>query len=109
MKTPTVLRCPDGHYRRAIFCLGPYIADYPEQAILCGIVQGWCPRCAIIVLTFHYAPYQCTYRCQAHREDLDGGDTTPRAQQLTSLLGSLYNETILHDEYGIHEDVIVSS
>ena len=44
MTTPRVTRCSDGHYRRIIYCLGPYIADYPEQALLACIVQGWCPR-----------------------------------------------------------------
>lgn len=44
MTTPIILRCPDGHYRRAIFELGPFIADYPEQVYLAGIVQGWCPK-----------------------------------------------------------------
>lgn len=45
MTTPHVMRCPDGHYRRAIFELGPFIADYPEQVYLSGVVSGWCPRC----------------------------------------------------------------
>ncbi|KAI0685977.1 hypothetical protein C8T65DRAFT_517206, partial [Cerioporus squamosus] len=45
MTTPHVLRCPDGHFRRAIFELGPFIADYPEQVYLAGVVQGWCPKC----------------------------------------------------------------
>ncbi|KAJ7828329.1 hypothetical protein B0H13DRAFT_2373263 [Mycena leptocephala] len=31
----------DGHYRRAIYGLGPYIADYPEQVLLACVVQGW--------------------------------------------------------------------
>jgi len=44
MTTPEVVRCPDSHYRRAIYGLGPYIADYPEQALLACIVQGWCPK-----------------------------------------------------------------
>lgn len=44
MTTPEVMRCPDGHFRRVIFGLGPYIADYPEQALLACIVQGWCPK-----------------------------------------------------------------
>ena len=38
------MKCPDGHYHRIIFSLGPYIADYPEQVWLTGIVQGWCPK-----------------------------------------------------------------
>lgn len=44
METPTVVRCADDHYRRVIWSLGPYIADYPEQVLLSGIVQGWCPK-----------------------------------------------------------------
>jgi Plavaka transposase len=44
MTTPKVVRCPDQHFRRAIFSLGPYIADYPEQVWLSGIVSRWCPK-----------------------------------------------------------------
>jgi len=39
-----VVKCPDSHFRRVIYGLGPYIADYPEQVLLATIVQGWCPR-----------------------------------------------------------------
>jgi hypothetical protein len=42
--TPEVVRFPDGHFRRVIYGLGPYITDYPEQALLGCIVQGWCPK-----------------------------------------------------------------
>ncbi|KAJ7687658.1 hypothetical protein B0H17DRAFT_1069770 [Mycena rosella] len=45
MTVPRVTRCADGHFRRVIYGLGPYIADYPEQALLTSIVQGWCPVC----------------------------------------------------------------
>lgn len=44
MTTPQVMLCPDGHYRRVIFEIGPFIADYPEQVMLAGIVQGKCPK-----------------------------------------------------------------
>ena len=44
MSTPAVYRCPDGHFRHVIFGIGPFIADYPEQVMLTGIKQGWCPR-----------------------------------------------------------------
>jgi hypothetical protein len=47
MTTPEVVRCPDGHFRRAIYGLGPYIADYPEQVWLASIVQNWCPKCVL--------------------------------------------------------------
>ncbi|KAJ7815221.1 hypothetical protein B0H13DRAFT_1924296 [Mycena leptocephala] len=40
---PRVTRCADGHFRRAIYGLGPYIADYPEKALLTCIVQDGVP------------------------------------------------------------------
>lgn len=51
MTTPEVTRCGDGHFRRVIYGLGPYIADYPEQALLACIVQGWCPKCVLLLLS----------------------------------------------------------
>ena len=42
---PEVVRCPDGYFCRAIYRIGPYIADYPEQVWLAAVVQGWCPKC----------------------------------------------------------------
>ena len=42
MTTPEVSECSDGHFRRVIYGLGPYIADYIEQVLLGCIVQGWC-------------------------------------------------------------------
>lgn len=39
-----VMECPDGYKRRVIFGLGPYIADYPEQVLLSGVLSGWCGR-----------------------------------------------------------------
>lgn len=43
MTTPDVILCPDQYFRRAIYGLGPHIADYPEQAGLAWILYGWCP------------------------------------------------------------------
>lgn len=48
MKTPIVQRCPDGHFRRIIYDLAAFIADYPEQVYLSGIVQGWCGRYVLV-------------------------------------------------------------
>ena len=44
MTTPEVVQCPDGHFCRSIFSIGPYIADYPEQVWLACIVNNWCPK-----------------------------------------------------------------
>ncbi|KIK80142.1 hypothetical protein PAXRUDRAFT_45621, partial [Paxillus rubicundulus Ve08.2h10] len=44
MSTPEVVVFGDGHFHHVVYGLGPYIADYEEQALLTYIVQGWCPR-----------------------------------------------------------------
>ena len=44
MSTLQVMKFPDRHFHHVIFSLGPYIADYPEQVLLAGIVQDWCGR-----------------------------------------------------------------
>jgi hypothetical protein len=40
MTKSEVTLCTDRHYRRVIYGVGPYIADYPEQVLLSCIVQG---------------------------------------------------------------------
>ncbi|KAG2113347.1 hypothetical protein BD769DRAFT_1630072 [Suillus cothurnatus] len=55
METPNITCFPDGHFQRTIYGLGPYIADYPEQVLLSGVVQNWC------------------LWCLANSKDLDGG------------------------------------
>ncbi|KAH9174065.1 hypothetical protein EDB89DRAFT_2113711 [Lactarius sanguifluus] len=79
MTTPVVRRCPDGHYRRVVFDIGPFIADYPEQIMLAGVVQGWCARCT----------------AQARNLDGDGGRRT-----------SSFSSAELWDTYGIDDDII---
>lgn len=41
---PEVVHCPDSHFRHAVYGIGPYIGDYPEQVLLACIVQNWCPK-----------------------------------------------------------------
>ena len=55
MSEPEVVKCADGFYRCVMYGLGPYIADYPEQVLVSGIVQGWCPRYS--PTTWHRALY----------------------------------------------------
>jgi len=38
MMSPEVVRFGDGYYPHVIYGLGPYIADYKEQALLACIV-----------------------------------------------------------------------
>jgi hypothetical protein len=48
MSMPEVVLFPDGHFRRAVYQIGPFIADYPEQVVLACVVQGWCPKCVLL-------------------------------------------------------------
>jgi hypothetical protein len=49
MSKPRVTLCANCQYRNVIYGLGPYIADYPEQALLACIVQKWCPKYVSLV------------------------------------------------------------
>ncbi|KAF8809162.1 hypothetical protein BYT27DRAFT_7255031 [Phlegmacium glaucopus] len=89
MTTPCVTLCSDGHYRRVIYGLGPYIADYPEQALLACIVQNWCPKCT------------------ASPDNLDGGGGLRSRVHTNVLLESgAIDIKELWDDYGIVGDLI---
>jgi len=59
MTVPEVVRCFDNHFRRAIYSLAVYIADYPEQALVACIVQGWCPRYDIFLVFVSITSLTC--------------------------------------------------
>ncbi|KIM80298.1 hypothetical protein PILCRDRAFT_9821 [Piloderma croceum F 1598] len=88
MTTPEVVKCPDGHFRRAIYGLGPYIADYPEQVWLAGIVQGWCPK------------------CDAHPKNLDAAGARRRTRAKTDFLISSWDPGTLWTDFGIRADIV---
>ena len=91
MSVPEVTRCPDGHFRRVIYGLGPYIADYPEQTLASCIVQGWCPL------------------CPKHRDKLDEfGNSGRRSRTHTEELLKLFDLTTLWNDYGVIGNLIVS-
>ncbi|KAJ7034262.1 hypothetical protein C8F04DRAFT_1210668 [Mycena alexandri] len=87
MTTPEVVRCPDGHFRRAIYGIGPYIADYPEQVWLACVVQNWCPK------------------CDARPTDLDAGGARMRSHRKTDFLITCFDPGTLWDDFGIRSDV----
>ncbi|KAI0702724.1 hypothetical protein C8Q76DRAFT_771687 [Earliella scabrosa] len=89
MTVPEVVRYGDGHFRRTVYGLGPYIADYPEQALLACIVQGWCAK----------------YECDARRQDLDGGGHL-RSHEITDALLDSMDLKALWDDYGIVGDLL---
>ncbi|KIM58835.1 hypothetical protein SCLCIDRAFT_27705 [Scleroderma citrinum Foug A] len=86
MTTPQVLQCPDWHFRHIIFGIGPYIADYPEQVLISGIVQNWCGRCI------------------AFPNNLDNGGA-PRTQKLTEAIIEELSATSAWDEWGVDASI----
>ncbi|KAJ7930653.1 hypothetical protein B0H13DRAFT_2228231 [Mycena leptocephala] len=87
MTVPEVALFADGHYRRVIYGLGPYIADYPEQVLLACVVQGWCAKCT------------------ASRENLDGLSGR-RTQLHTQTLFNVLDHGTMWDQYGVIPDVL---
>ncbi|KAJ7588202.1 hypothetical protein C8J56DRAFT_1050261 [Mycena floridula] len=71
----------DKHFWRAIYGLGPYIADYPEQVVLAGIVQNWCAK------------------GDSQPDDLDSPNKLPRSHDKTDFLLNTFDPGILWDEY----------
>ncbi|KAI0352549.1 hypothetical protein OH77DRAFT_1408881 [Trametes cingulata] len=88
MERPELLRCADGKYRKVVYGIGPYIADYPEQALLACIVQGWCPT------------------CRADSKNLDAHGAGRRSRDHTDALIDALDLGILWDDHGIVGDVV---
>ncbi|KAJ3999966.1 hypothetical protein F5050DRAFT_1563996 [Lentinula boryana] len=89
MTIPVIRRCPDGHYRHVIYDLAAFIADYPEQVLLAGVVQGWCCRC-----TSNFSNLE------------DPGESRTR-EWLDTLFNHYRGEPdILWDNYGIDDNII---
>ncbi|KAH9028893.1 hypothetical protein EDB85DRAFT_1969124 [Lactarius pseudohatsudake] len=82
MTSPELVLFGDGHYRRVVYGLGPYIADYEEQVLLACIVRGWCGKC----MTFP--------------DNLDAGGG-PRSREQLHILFEVATPGIMWDEYGV--------
>jgi hypothetical protein len=107
MTEPQIRMYADGYYRRIVYRLGPYIADYPEQALLTCVVQGWCPK---YVTYFSGTPYIDQYlRCTAHSKNLDDDpNALPRTQVHREAALEVYTPAEVWKTYGYIADVIVS-
>ncbi|KIK80513.1 hypothetical protein PAXRUDRAFT_15746 [Paxillus rubicundulus Ve08.2h10] len=77
----------DRHFQRVIFGIGPYIADYPEQVLISGIVQNWCGRCI------------------AFPNNLDGGGA-PHTSTLTWALIEELPIGTAWDEWGVDASIL---
>ncbi|KAG0695998.1 hypothetical protein DFH29DRAFT_991856 [Suillus ampliporus] len=88
MSVPEVVRFGDGHFRRVIYGLGPYIADYPEQSVLACVVYNWCAKCF------------------AFPDDLDGLNGGLRGRETTDTLCEEFDYGMLWEEWGIISDLV---
>ncbi|KAJ3519266.1 hypothetical protein NM688_g9324 [Phlebia brevispora] len=81
-----IVQCPDGHFHRTVYTIGPYIADYMEQVLVCNIVQGCCPK---------------------YRKNLEEiWDGNLRSYQHTELVIQAFDLRTLWEDYGIVGDLI---
>ncbi|KAI6033974.1 hypothetical protein BKA83DRAFT_4121280 [Pisolithus microcarpus] len=87
MMVPQVMKCPDEHFHHVICGIGPYIADYPEQVLISGIVQNCCGRCTV-------SP-----------DDLDAGGPPCTAQLMRVLIEEL-QANATWDKWGIDANVV---
>ncbi|KAJ4476523.1 hypothetical protein C8R41DRAFT_897202 [Lentinula lateritia] len=90
MTNPVIRKCPDGHFCCIIYDLAAFIADYPEQVYVSGIVSGWCGR------------------CQGIFSNLDGLSASDwHSQHIDQLLRNEYGGEghTLWDNFGIDEHV----
>ncbi|KAF8871154.1 hypothetical protein CPB84DRAFT_1904820 [Gymnopilus junonius] len=101
MSKPKVTLCGDGHYRKVIYGLGPYIADYPEQALLACIVQGWCPKCT--ALPDKLDDPRGSRRLHEHTDTLLDGCTLKELWDDYGIVGDLLPFTKLFPRADIHE------
>jgi hypothetical protein len=101
-----VVQCPDGHYRKAIYGIGPWIADYPEQVWLSGIVQNWCPKYVALLNLSGTSAYPAN-RCYALPSEFNR-EGPLRSQGHRECLLELFDSTQLWDSFGINDEVIVS-
>ncbi|KAG1724132.1 hypothetical protein EDB19DRAFT_1897950 [Suillus lakei] len=88
MSVPKVVQFGDGHFRRVVYGLGPYIADYPEQLVLGCVVQNWCAKCF------------------AYPDDLDSGEGGLRSREVVDTLCDEVDSGVLWEEWGVISDVV---
>ncbi|KAI0732760.1 hypothetical protein C8Q72DRAFT_773966, partial [Fomitopsis betulina] len=88
MSMPEVVRCPDTHFRRAVYGIGANTQDYLEQALAACVVEGWCPVCF------------------GNHNDLDARVNQGRqTEEFTEALVNMLDERTLWQDYGIVKDV----
>ena len=100
-----LVRCADDHFRRVVYGIGPYIADYPEQVLVAGIAYGWCPAYVNLMSTSTVPLHKCS--CDANPTDLDNASAEPRTPEKTAILLQTKTVDELWFQHGLTHDFYV--
>ncbi|KAI6128901.1 hypothetical protein EDD16DRAFT_1701506 [Pisolithus croceorrhizus] len=87
MTEPETILFSDNYYRRVIYALAAYIADYEEQVLLSCIICNWCPKCL------------------GHHDNLDE-DALRRSREHCDTIIEELEFRQLWDSYGIVGDIV---
>jgi len=106
MTTPEVIKCPDGHFHRAVYGLRPYITDYPEQDWLAAIVQR--SKFYIHFEKFDLQKHSNKFdRCNAPPNNLNWPNSHQQTHKKTDFLISTWDLGTLWSDFGICVDIVV--
>ena len=100
-----VIRCADNHFCRVIYGIGPYIANYPKQVLIAGIVNGWCPA--------YSSPHPVSaihsqdHRCDAPTTDLDCPGAEPQTLEKMEVLFETKSNNELWFNHGLISNLCV--
>jgi len=98
-----LVRCADNHFRRVIYGIGPYIADYPEQVLVAGIVNGWCPAYVNLPVSVSAVLLrECS--CDANAVDLDNPGAESRTAEKREILLRTKSVDELWFQHGLVHD-----
>jgi Plavaka transposase len=100
----------DGHFRRAIYSIGPVIADYPEQVWLTCVVQDCKSFNTAFYITFTYNGLLMPARCFAKPSNfLDDPVESLKLRSHEQIDWAIlcFDPGILWSQRGIREDVVV--
>jgi hypothetical protein len=100
-----IIWCSDHHFWHAIYGLGLYIADYPEQTAAAGMVYNWCVMWAWVSICCGHT--NLSDSCDAKPTDLNNPDASLCTREKTAALLDNEDSESLWYNHGIIPDLHV--
>jgi len=99
--------CPfsQGLFQKDHLQAQPLIADYPKQALLVCIMQGWCSK--YLFCWWRLCIADSVFKCTASVNDLNSGQYVCQSQLHNELLFEEFELDVLWDEYRLVGDIII--